>query len=193
MGVFTFIVNTTSITEKTLRNILRKAMPNRFRQYSTNDFPNLKGCGIVLCRGTVFLRPFTKYTHVALFYYGKIYESTDGVGVHCTSVDQFLSEYLHIYNTIDVYRFERDIDIYRLKIYFNYLNGKPYEQNGIEFVKAGLHLNHVEDDTSFFCSEFVVRILQHLGLVSETILANNYRPGDIPHIELIGNRLIKVS
>jgi hypothetical protein len=163
---FTDIVTTTSIVECNLRKMLRKLMPNKFRRYSLEDIPELKGCGIILCQGTIFLRIFGRYTHVALYCYHYVYESTDGVGVRRIPISEFLSEYVHSYNKFAIYRFRHDLNINDLNRVYNHLRGKAYERNGLEFIKSRAHLNTEEDDTSFFCSEFVARVLQKMGLLS---------------------------
>ena len=76
-----------------------------------------------------------------------------------------------------------------------YLN-RPYETNTSELVLSAFRANTSENVKSLFCSELAALVLQDLGLLSSSTLADNYVPADFSmerpkSLKLIGTTLGK--
>jgi len=160
--------------------------PKYYRRFEVSDFPDIsKMSGILVCRGTIFLRLLgIHYTHSALYSNGTVYQATDGLGVCSLSFQDFVGEYVHHYNQIHFLRLNPSFNEVELDNCYRKLAGLPYETSGEEFVKAGERANKTESDQSFFCSEFVAKILQEMGILSKKRLPDNYTPDDMLHLEL---------
>lgn len=178
-----------AVINDNVMSLFKTINPRRYRPFTINDYPNLLGQGIILCKGTFFLKMVgCTYTHCALYSYGTVYESTDPMGVISLPIEDFLANYLTNFNGIAYYRFADYVDIQSI---FNKLKGKPYETDALEFIESKYQANTTEDGKSYFCSEFVAEVLQEAGLLPNIRLSNNYTPDDFVNIELVNNSLIR--
>jgi hypothetical protein len=186
MGIFTLSVNTSSFLEKRLRGNLQRLRPKYYRRFDISDFPDIREMsGILVCRGTIFLRLLgIHYTHSAIYSKGTVYQATDGTGVCSLSFQDFVGEYVHHYNQIHFLRLNPSFNETDLDNQYRKFAGLPYETSGEEFVKAGERANKTESNQSFFCSEFVAKMLQEMGILDKKRLADNYTPDDMTHLEL---------
>jgi len=191
MGAFTKFVAFNSACEKVIRSMMKIV----FEEFHITDFEGIDGTsGLLFAKGSLALRVVgVKYTHVAIHHNGYVYESTDKFGVRRLTLDDFLSEYVKIYNSIHYYQFNRNYVPEQLIHEFKKVEGKPYTTNAHQFMCAKYKCNKIDELKTFFCSEFVAYMLEQMRILNKDILPNNFTPIDFLKVKLIeGYELIRV-
>ena len=57
---------------------------------------------------------------------------------------------------------------------------KPYKQSVLELVNINNNLfKNKRNNTSLFCSEFIVEILQHMDIIDKNIISNTISPDEL--------------
>jgi hypothetical protein len=158
---------------------LRLLNPRKYHPFTIDDIPKIPNGTLLLCKGSFILRPFGKYTHVAFYYNGLVYQAKEITGVHTCPIGVFLSEYTTSYNQIDLYKIiGADLTLENVKANFAKYNYRPYEEDGDEFILAEIHMNDRDNEKTLFCSEFIAQFMMDLGIFKKDRLADNYRPDD---------------
>ena len=193
MGLFTVTVATAGAIEKRIRRTLKRIAPNKYRPFIVEDFDDIRGLsGVLLCKGTIFLRlAGCKFTHAAIYHKSWVYESSDGIGVHKLSYEEFIAEYLHGYNEVHFYQFSPGFDQKKFEKEFKKVDGMSYEKHSKEFIRSKHHKNKTQFLDSFFCSQVVAYLLQRMGILSIDILSSNFTPDDFPDADYVNGHTLK--
>jgi len=70
-----------------------------------------------------------------------------------------------------------------LEAYMHFMN-KPYKQSVLELVNINNNLfKNKRNNTSLFCSEFIVELLQYMDIIDKNIISNTISPDEIIYLK----------
>lgn len=94
--------------------------------------------------------------------------------------DFYGEDFLYVVRQLEMhYRHEKDsITFPELDDWLIAIHGAKYNDEKTEIVKSIFRINQTSNLKSFFCSEVVAATYQKMGLIEDSLLANNFLPRD---------------
>lgn len=72
---------------------------------------------------------------------------------------------------------KNEIDSVKMLNTYTYYMNKPYKQSLLELINVNNNLfKNVRDDSSLFCSEFIIELLQNMNIIDKNIISNTITP-----------------
>jgi hypothetical protein len=110
--------------------------------------------------------------------YNKYNYNDKNSGVIIERIDTYINE--GSVKKLVILPIKNEIDkVKMLNTYMHFMN-KPYKQSVLELVNINNNLfKNKRNNTSLFCSEFIVEILQHMDIIDKNIISNTISPDDL--------------